>query len=447
MNNNAADFDEARWRRLSDAEASEEPLSDTDRDFLYNFSPRSDAAKAEAQFFAALAALGDSQPGEAQPGDEEPANSPLVHATVQHVLAAQRNEAVADISPPPPTEKVRRRWAVPGLAAAAAAVALWLGVSTDPATNDGADVPTIAANDADTAAQQVQTTAANPAATTSTKAVEPTPPEPAAPTHFSVKSGNLLDGAGATLQANATVSGSVQVGEQRGCLGFGDSTACFEPGARFELGERDPQTLVVLEGEGVIESPEVIVGVMQVEIAGDHYTMSSPVTMHATVHSEKAAKVEIVSGQVELRDAEGNTQTLSAGDIRGKDKAPKAVVIPDAKTLLGRAQASSSAGDRRAAISHYEKLLRHYPDLPMSKAALVPLAEKYLEIGKPGQALRSFERYIRQGGVVAEEAHYGRIRALGKLGRKAKKQEAIEAFLERYPSSPYSAKLRASLPN
>ncbi|MEM7151731.1 MAG: tetratricopeptide repeat protein [Myxococcota bacterium] len=443
MNNNAADFDEARWRRLSDAEASEEQLSDTDRDFLYNFSPRSDAAKAEAQFFAALASLGDSQPGEAQPGDEEPANSPLVHATVQHVLAAQRNEVVADISPPP--AKTRRRWAVPGLAAAAAAVALWLGVSTDQATTSDGQAPAMAVNDVEPAAPSTADQAPAPAPTTTAAAVDVAPPQPAAPTHFSVESGSLLDASGATLQANAIVSGSVQVGEQLGCVGFGDSTACFESGARFELSDDSPQTLVVVEGRGVIESPEITVGVMQVEIAGDHYTMSSPVKMHATVHSRKAAKVEIVSGQVEVRDADGQTRTLKAGEIRGRDKVQRPVVVPDAKTLLGRAQASSSAGDRRAAISHYEKLLRHYPDLPMSKAALVPLAEKYLEIGKPGPALRHFERYIRLGGVAAQEAHNGRIRALDALGRKAKKQEAIEAFLERYPSSPYAAKYRASL--
>ena len=34
MNKNAEDFDEARWRRLADADAAEEPLSAADREFL-----------------------------------------------------------------------------------------------------------------------------------------------------------------------------------------------------------------------------------------------------------------------------------------------------------------------------------------------------------------------------------------------------------------------------
>ncbi|MEM9461680.1 MAG: hypothetical protein AAGF11_46385 [Myxococcota bacterium] len=58
MNNRPADFNEARWRRLMDALAADESLSDSEREFLARFCPRSAEGRAEAQLFSALARLG-----------------------------------------------------------------------------------------------------------------------------------------------------------------------------------------------------------------------------------------------------------------------------------------------------------------------------------------------------------------------------------------------------
>ena len=58
----------------------------------------------------------------------------------------------------------------------------------------------------------------------------------------------------------------------------------------------------------------------------------------------------------------------------------------------------------------------------------------------------NLNRFRKRKRREAEAAEAERNRVIH--GRtKAEKQKAIEAFLERYPSSPYSAKLRASLPN
>lgn len=55
-----ADFNEARWRRLMDTLAAGGSLSDTDREFLGRYIPRSAEGRAEAQLFRSLARLGHS---------------------------------------------------------------------------------------------------------------------------------------------------------------------------------------------------------------------------------------------------------------------------------------------------------------------------------------------------------------------------------------------------
>lgn len=436
MNNNAADFDEARWRRLTDADAVEESLSDSDRDFLESFTPRSPAAQAEAQLFEALAQLGDDSRE-----DEEAANSPLVNATVQHVLAARAR--VTPVGAGPASTKVSRGWTVTGLAAAAAVViATYVGLS--------AREPAPQAPPGDLAQVEAITPPSDPAQAltppSDPRETEVVPSEPAP--RLAVTSGRLVDEAGAALEAQAIASGSLTVSSERGCVGVGEATACMQRGAKLELDPADPQRLTILEGEGVIEARPSTTAVMIVEIAGDRYTLSSPVTIETTVHSRKSARVEVVEGRVELVDAEGQSHVLEAGAVRGRSKhASAGVQAPqDAKTILARARASRSAGDRAAAISHYERLLRLHPDLPASHAAMVSLGDLYLDTRKPAAALQWFQRYLAQGGALAQEAHIGRIKALGALGRRQQEQEAIDAFRSRYPSSRYADQLGGASP-
>lgn len=103
MSSNAASFDEARWRRLTDAEAAEEVLSDADREFLAAFVPESREAQAEAELFLALVGLGDDD-------ERGVASSPLVNATVQHVRAANHPPAPPSV----PFGWARSNWPVEG---------------------------------------------------------------------------------------------------------------------------------------------------------------------------------------------------------------------------------------------------------------------------------------------------------------------------------------------
>lgn len=426
MNKNAEDFDEARWRRLADADAAEEPLSEADREFLEGFVPRSTAARAEAQLFSAMARLGEDDWQ-----DEEAANSPLVDATVQHVLAARHRAAPATQGTTP--TMARRRWTVTGLAVAAAAVIIaWLGLRPSEAPSEPTpDASRIARAD----------DVPEPAASSSA-APEPEPgvvvPDPApAPAALRVASGRLRDAEGRALVAEAAVRGVVQVDSERACLGIEQATACFQRGARLELTE-DRQGLTVLEGVGTIDVPvPIVAGVLVVQIAGERYTMASPVTIETSVYDLKRARVEVTNGEVELRDAEGKTHVLAAGAVRGRTKTAQ-IQPPDAKTLLAKARASRSASDRVAAIAHYESLLRHHPDHAASHAAMVSLGDLYLDTHQPAAALGWFQRYLDEGGgSLAQEASIGRIKALRALRRETELQQAIDAFRERYPSSRY----------
>lgn len=438
MTNKAADFDEARWRRLTDARALGQSLAANDEQFLDRFSPRSDAAVAEAELFSALDALGGAADDTADEADEEAANSPLVEATVQHVLAAQQPREVGSVSPVASPSPWRRwgAWMVVGLAAAAA-LALWVdrpsATPTTPSSDRIAEVPAELQPEAETAA---------PAPSTVAPEVDPAPPALA----FTRQSGELLDAEGSLLSDSAALSGVVEVRSERACIALGEVSSCMDKGARVDLHTGDEPAMSVEAGEVTIVATPAVVGAVVVTIAGDRYTVSSPVTIESHVYSRKAAKVEVVAGQVELTDAQGERLVLRAGDVRGRARAARAVPVPDAKTLLSQAHASRSAGDKRAAISHYEKLLKHYSDTPKGRAAMVSLGDLYLDARKPKSALEWFDRYLAHKGGLAQEAHIGRIKALGALGRSAEQAKAIEVFSERYPSSRYAEQFRRRTP-
>ena len=79
-------------------------------------------------------------------------------------------------------------------------------------------------------------------------------------------------------------------------------------------------------------------------------------------------------------------------------------------------------------------------------AALVPYGELQLSrLGDASGALVSFDRYLAAGGALAEEASFGRVRALRALGRKAEEREAIESYLRRFPNGAAATSLRARL--
>jgi tetratricopeptide (TPR) repeat protein len=128
------------------------------------------------------------------------------------------------------------------------------------------------------------------------------------------------------------------------------------------------------------------------------------------------------------------------------DPAPVRSAPLSADELLARAREQRANGRYGEAAGTYRKLLALHPRSDQARAALVSLGELQLsQLDNAEAALASFDAYLKSGGPLAQEARYGRIRSLRKLGRLGDERGAIEDFLRDYPRSVQAAALRARL--
>ncbi|MGC4086536.1 MAG: PEGA domain-containing protein [Polyangiaceae bacterium] len=131
-----------------------------------------------------------------------------------------------------------------------------------------------------------------------------------------------------------------------------------------------------------------------------------------------------------------------AVDVSASDSATRATPAE----LLTRARAARASGRFAEAAHVYRQLMQAFPHSAEARVSLVSLGEMSLsELNDARSALGSFDAYLKQGGGLTQEARYGRIRALGRLGRKAQERAAIESFLTDYPQSVQAASLRGKL--
>jgi len=110
------------------------------------------------------------------------------------------------------------------------------------------------------------------------------------------------------------------------------------------------------------------------------------------------------------------------------------------RALVREARSKRAARSWRGAARAYRELIRRYPHRGASRTALVSLGFLQLEhLGQASGALASFRRYLAGGrrGALAREASWGRILALGGLGRRGAEAKALQHFLARYPRSVY----------
>lgn len=114
-----------------------------------------------------------------------------------------------------------------------------------------------------------------------------------------------------------------------------------------------------------------------------------------------------------------------------------------AKDALSRAQTLRSAGRLLDAAEEYRRLIAQHASAPEARAALLSLGHLELQsLGRPGAALDHFERYLDGGGQLSQEASFGRIQALQRLGRNAEAERATVMFLQDYPDSVQAESLR-----
>jgi tetratricopeptide (TPR) repeat protein len=122
-------------------------------------------------------------------------------------------------------------------------------------------------------------------------------------------------------------------------------------------------------------------------------------------------------------------------------RAPAAVPPPGAAHLFAGANALRRNGDTAEAIAAYRALEAAYPESEESCMAAISLGEILLRRGEPGAAEVQFSRYLgqRPSGPLAEEALFGRARALTRLGTAGEARGAWRELARRFPKSLYRA--------
>ncbi|MBI4917479.1 MAG: FecR domain-containing protein [Acidobacteria bacterium] len=135
--------------------------------------------------------------------------------------------------------------------------------------------------------------------------------------------------------------------------------------------------------------------------------------------------------------AVGGAEPLpTAGTAASDPVAPPAAPTP--RELLDAARRLRIASDWPGAAAAYEELVARHPDSGEAHVALVPLGQLRLErLDDAAGALRAFDDYLRQDATapLAEEASWGRIESLRRLGRPAEEADALRGFLAEHPAS------------
>jgi tetratricopeptide (TPR) repeat protein len=154
-------------------------------------------------------------------------------------------------------------------------------------------------------------------------------------------------------------------------------------------------------------------------------------------------RLTVSNGARLVRNYETRADERATAASRPASKASEPPSSGSPAELLAEARTLRQNGRFHEAATSYTRLLREYPTSSEARAATVSLGELQLsQLGDAKSALRSFDAYLRKPGALSQEASYGRIRALQRLGRTEDVVRAIEAYLTAYPKSPQAATLR-----
>jgi len=116
-----------------------------------------------------------------------------------------------------------------------------------------------------------------------------------------------------------------------------------------------------------------------------------------------------------------------------------------AELLFSRGNGDRRAGRMAEAASHYEQLLRGFPDSSEAQMARVSLGNLLLDQGRAARALALFDAHLARGSGLAEEALYGKARALRALGKLAQEREVWQTLAAKYPDSIFARSARERL--
>ncbi|MCU0664972.1 MAG: PEGA domain-containing protein [Myxococcota bacterium] len=210
------------------------------------------------------------------------------------------------------------------------------------------------------------------------------------------------------------------------------SCACLEivtnpPGASVTLDDRELGTTPI-----------------HAEVARGQYALSIALEGHDAIRE----RLRVQAQQPLTRSFSLVARKWSASPKRPSSSFEKAGQALEVDILVSQARAARKQGDWLLAAQTYERIIASYPDSFEARSSWVALGYVQLEhLAQPEVALVSFEEYLRRqvGGSLTQEASYGRILALYRLGQTQREKAAIEDFLRRFPTAIESQSVKERL--
>jgi TolA-binding protein len=116
-----------------------------------------------------------------------------------------------------------------------------------------------------------------------------------------------------------------------------------------------------------------------------------------------------------------------------------------ASDLLKHATEARAQGNAEEALTLFRQLQRDFPASREALISRISAAKLLLQQGRAADAVKQYDAYLASGGILNEDALYGRARALEAAGRRADAKATWRDLLSNYPGSVYERSARQKL--
>lgn len=185
----------------------------------------------------------------------------------------------------------------------------------------------------------------------------------------------------------------------------------------------------------------------QLLLAGQQLRLGDPAASALSL-SEAERDLELVAQWLPSMELGGPHVEPSAAEREAAKPTEGTGVDPGSPSAirddLGRARRLRAQGFFTRAAEIYKSVHARSPRSESGRAALMSLAGLQLStLGDPNGALASYQLYLAGGnGPLRQQAEYGKIRALRRLGRATEEIDAIRRFIVSYPNAPEARLLK-----